>query len=117
MSTQTPIREAADQIYATGVVQTSISTTTPVVLRTVTTGKSYSLSYFEFTTDAPGNTPITLQIQVKGVTIYTVLVNQLLHLCHNDVPISANAGETVQLLLSQTTAIQRLAYFIEQSEF
>ena len=117
MSKLTPIKENVDQFCVTGVVQTSISATTPVTLRTVSAGKSYNLGYFEFTTDAPGNSPITVQIQVKGVTVYTALINQLLHLCHRDIPISANSGEAVQIVLSQTSAVQKVAYFVEQTEF
>ena len=116
MSAIKPITQTADQQYTTGLVSTSTSATTSVPLKTVPTGKSYSLSAFELSTDATANTPIVVQIQVNGVTVYTSLLNQLEHLCRKNVLISAIASQSVTLLLSQTTSIQKVAYFIEGIE-
>lgn len=111
--------EATPLLGATGTTQTSLSASTPVTIRTVTAGMSYSLLGMDVYTDAPATAPVLVQVQVAGVPLYSALVsNQVpLHWTNTKMPVEASSGQQVQLVLGKTSTVQNVAYTVSQVEF
>jgi endonuclease YncB( thermonuclease family) len=96
----------------TGKVATVTTGTTPVALFTVTAAKTFYVTDVYLATDQ--TTPMDVQLQAAAAAILNcgVSTTQPVNLTGIDTQPTASAGQAVQLLLPQTTAVQNLWYYI-----
>jgi hypothetical protein len=99
-----------------GKTATVTTGTTPVVLFTVTTGKTFYLTDLYLATDQ--TTPLDVQLQAAGAAIMNLGVSttQPVNLPGIDTQPTATTAQAVQLLLPQTAAAQNVWYFVSGYE-
>ena len=93
---------------------TSITAATPITLGTVTPGKLFIITDILISSDAPSGSPMDIQIQGAGVTIFRMFVHGLtpISACGLETQPAIAAGQVITLLLPMTGAVQNVTFSI-----
>ena len=106
-------------VSTTGQVATLTTGAKTVPLRTVTAGKTYMMTDLYVFCDVAANAPLLIQVQVAGTTVFYGYCSQNAPLAMPGIETQINgaAGQQVNLILAQTTAVQNVAFYAGQVEF